>query len=54
MLKGIPEYNFPKLQPLEIPVFEVNNEVGNIVSVDAKFKNVIMKGFENLIIEQAT
>lgn len=54
MLKGIPELSFPKLHPLEIPTFEVKNEMGNIFMIDAKLKNVRIYGFDGIIVEQAT
>ncbi|KAF5285656.1 hypothetical protein FQR65_LT13086 [Abscondita terminalis] len=50
LLKGIPKYNIPKLDPLEIPLMTVNRTLNEFLSIEAVMKNIKVYGFAGIFL----
>ncbi|KAJ3654888.1 hypothetical protein Zmor_014041 [Zophobas morio] len=51
LVKGVPEFNMPPIDPLELPFVTVDRTINELVSINAILKNVKVIGASNFVIE---
>ncbi|KAK4879327.1 hypothetical protein RN001_007473 [Aquatica leii] len=50
LLKGVPKYNIPKLDPLEIPLMIINRTLNDFLSIESIIKNIKIYGLASTYI----
>ncbi|XP_025834588.1 uncharacterized protein LOC108734132 [Agrilus planipennis] len=51
VIKGIPQLNIPKLEPLEIPEFSIDRTLNDFVSIIGTTKNIKVTGLSKYILQ---